>query len=268
MSIYNQIDISDKDGWRKEFPLQKAITFIGCDPHCDIVLESHHGAGVALRHLQLLSLPNGGVGYRLVNLGDAARLRGASGEQTLAAHSSVDIANDAVVHVGEFTLTFHFVTSKVESPPLTASAPASARAVAAEPVTPTRDAPPEAVSEKIGAILLLPKTQLALNETLEGSLKVRNRGERPGAQFKIELEGWPTDAYQVAPGPVLFPNAEKEVLFSLIYPKSANFLAGRYRVTMRISAPEAYLGEQTTVSQEIEVLPQYSHTMKLVSSSQ
>ena len=52
-----QVEVVDRDGWRKAFPLEKHIVHIGSDPRNDVVLDSRRGAGVAARHLQLIALP-------------------------------------------------------------------------------------------------------------------------------------------------------------------------------------------------------------------
>ncbi len=253
-ATYNRIDISDKDGWRREFPLQKTITFIGSDLRNDIVLERHHGSGVEPRHLQLLALP-GSAQYRLVNLGNYEIVLGAGSNRTLAPRASQDIGNNEVVRVGEFTLTFHITAGRSEPAlPVVGGAPLTGG-------MPSADV--SGTSNVIGVTLLLPTTQLMINQTLDGSLKIKNRGNRPGAQFKIELEGWPPEAYQMGPGPMLFPNAEKEVFFKLRYPQTPNFLAGEHKITVRVSAPEAYLGAQAVVTQVVHIMAQYTHTMKL-----
>lgn len=48
MDAGNHIDICDKDGWHKEFDLQKRLTYIGSDPRNDIVLNPF--AGQESRH--------------------------------------------------------------------------------------------------------------------------------------------------------------------------------------------------------------------------
>jgi hypothetical protein len=255
-ATYNRVDISDKDGWRREFPLQKTITFIGSDPRNDVVLERHHGSGVEPRHLQLLALP-GSAQYRLVNLGNYEVLLGTGSNRPLPPHASQDIGNSEVVRVGEFTLTFHTTAARVE--PITGGMPV----VGGVPVPDTSN-----TGNAIGLTLMLPATQLLINQALDGSIKVKNRGNKPGAQFKIELDGWPEDSYQMGPGPVLFPNAEKEIFFKLRYPQALNFVAGERKITVRVSAPEVYLGEQAIATQVIHVMPQYTHTLRLYSLDQ
>ena len=45
------IEITDKDGWTKEFNLSKTIAYVGADPRNDIVLDPERGQGVSPRHL-------------------------------------------------------------------------------------------------------------------------------------------------------------------------------------------------------------------------
>jgi hypothetical protein len=82
----------------------------------------------------------------------------------------------------------------------------------------------------------------------------------------MELEGWPSDQYDIGPGPILYPNAEKEVFFRLRHPRGPDLPAGKHRICVRALAPQAYPDQSVEVSQEIEVLPFYSHTLRLVSA--
>ena len=63
-----EIEVIDKDGWKKTFPIRKNIFHIGSVTANDVVLEAKRGAGIAPRHAQFIALQEGG--YRLVNLGD------------------------------------------------------------------------------------------------------------------------------------------------------------------------------------------------------
>jgi hypothetical protein len=89
-------------------------------------------------------------------------------------------------------------------------------------------------------------------------------GDRAAVQFKIELEGLDPDSYEIGPGPVLFPNAEKTVTFRLRHPKRPYPPAGPHRITFHVTAPDAYPDERATISQEVEVAPFYRHKTRVV----
>ena len=80
--------------------------------------------------------------------------------------------------------------------------------------------------------------------------------------FKIEVEGFDSDAYELGPAPILFPDVEKQVLFRLRHPQKPNPPAGDRRLTIRVTAP-AYPGEVATVSQVIQIAPHIKHSLSL-----
>ena len=96
------LQVIDKTGWHKAFQLTKAISYIGSDPANDVVLESWRGAGVAHRHLQVISLPGGG--YRLVNLSSTPIVLAGREPRTVPPHSFADVLANERFELGEFTL--------------------------------------------------------------------------------------------------------------------------------------------------------------------
>jgi hypothetical protein len=232
------LDVIDREGWRKEVPLQRTIVHIGSDPRSDIVLESARGAGVAPLHAQLIAA-NSGLGYQLVNLGDADILLGPSGDQVLPPRSVTRLADGLLFKLGEFTLIFHCGD---EGP---------SEGFAGD-------------SRYIGLKLSLPQMRLGPKRLLEGRVTVSNLGERSGVQFNLELEGLEPDCFDIEPGPILAAGATKEVSFRL-YHRGDRPLAGDRRIVIRAAAPHAYPGEEMAVSQVIEILPLYRHSLRLLS---
>jgi hypothetical protein len=261
MDAQNQVEITDKDGWRKAFPLQRPLIHIGSDPKNDIVLEVSRGSGVAPRHLQLIAVP-GSRGYRAINLGDRDITLGDSGNRFLLPRSAVDIPDGECLRLGDYSLVFRIGEVGAERPASTAGREAVSRGVVGEPaVTGPRR---EKSSASIGLRLSLPRTELDPGSPLEGVITVRNLGNEAGVQFRLEVEGLDADCYEVGPGPILFPNVEKGVSLRLYHPRRSSLLAGRYQIHIRAAAPEAYPGESVMISQEIQVLPFYSHALRLM----
>lgn len=260
MDQQNSLEITDKDGWRKVHSFQKRLVHIGSAPQNDIVLEGWRGGGVTSRHLQLIALPAGQGGYRLVNLGDTDVLLGAAGDQVLAPRSATNIADGEHIKLGDFALVLRAgqgfsgavggVSTAVASDRERFSGPASA----------------EASSPVIGLELFLPQTQLGPDRPIDGAVIVRNLGDKPGVQFKLAVEGLHADCYAMGAGPLLFPNAEKEVSLRLSHPRGPRLLAGDHRFNVRATAPEAYPGESAAVSQVVHVLPFYKHGLRLVTT--
>ena len=242
-----RLDITDRDGWQKVAPVEKAIIYIGSDPGNDIVLDRARGAGVASRHVQLIAPTASGQVYRLVNLGDTDVVIGPAGDKVVSPRSFAAVTDGENIRMGDFTLILR--TGEVVAP------------VAVVPPSPSGLERPSTV---IGVRLFLPGTQLAPDHPLEGSITVSNRGNRPGVQFKLEIEGLEPDCYELGAGPVLFPGAEKGVVFRLIHPCKPRPLAGEHRFSVRATAPDAYPGESAVMPQVIRILPYFSHTLRLV----
>ena len=263
-----KLEITDRDGWYKEFELGKNLIYIGSDPSSDIALSASRGAGVAPRHLQLVCGQGDRQRYYVVNLGDANVVLGQAGDRIIAPHSAVDIAPGDRLQLGEFVLVFSTRAGEArpepaavvgrQGPDRVVSTPAAQRRVAAQE---------QHHSAVIGLQLFLPYTTLDPERPLEGTVTLRNVGKKPGAQFRLEVEGLETDCYDIGPGPILFPNAEKEVPLRIRHPRRPEPAAGEHRITIHASAPEAYPGETATVSQVLQIIPFYHHTLRLVSES-
>ena len=272
MAPNNRVEITDRDGWRKEFPLEKSLLHIGSDARNDIVLETRRGGGVAPRHLQLIAIP-GGAGFRAINLSDRDIAVGDAVGRSFSPRSALDIADGDHLRLGDFHLVFHLGASagvsQAAAPPTAAPAPLVREVASREPATRPVAIPgleivgAENVSSHIGLKLSLPQATVEPDQPLDGMITVRNLGDEPGVQFRLEVEGLDPDYYEVGPGPILFPNVEKGVYLRLRHPQGPGLAAGRHRLRIHASAPDAYPGEQVSVSSEVEIVPYYNHTLVL-----
>ena len=242
MAQESRIEVINKLGWRKDFVLDKPIIQIGRDARNDLVLDDGYENGIAPRHAQLLPSPVNSLGLRLINLSDkdilvyaqggkatATEILAGTPTSTIAPRSSAEVAGGDLLKIGEYSLIIHGGT---------------------------------VYSEVVKLKLEMASRTLALDRPLTGVLTIHHVGNKAAVQFKIELEGLDPDSYEIGPGPVLFPNAEKQVSFRLIHPKRPYPAAGANLITFHVSAPAAYPGERATVSQEIEVAPIYQHKMR------
>jgi hypothetical protein len=272
MAPSNRVEITDRDGWRKIFPLEKPLLHIGSDARNDIVLETRRGGGVAPRHLQLIAVPGGTAGsggapaYRAINLSDRDIAVGEAQGRSLSPRAATEIADGETLRLGDFVLVFRLDTGPGVSRPASAALVADAGPAAA--VRPAR-AEVGAVgvaetSSHIGLSLSLPRAMVYPDQPLDGIITVRNMGEESGVQFRLELEGLDPDCYEIGPGPILFPNVEKGVYLQLRHPRGPGLAAGRHTIQIHVSAPDAYPGERVSVSHEIEIVPYYHHTLSLV----
>jgi hypothetical protein len=284
-----EIQITDRDGWRKTFALDKSIVHVGTDPANDIVLETWRGSGIQPRHLQLIRLSQGSdPRYRLVNLGDAElHFEGQDGK-IIPSHSILDLSGSETLRLGDFTLVFRALAAAV-SVPKAQPAPAGAVAAASptlaailEPVrggaasTPTPTSGVQAASSDevregrtssaIGLSLSFPQAILTPDQPLQGLVTVRNLGQRTGVQIRLELDGLDPDCYVLGPGPILFPNAEREMQLLLHHPRRPSPAAGERCIVLRATAPDVYPGESAVVSATIDVKPFHDHRLRVVDS--
>ena len=224
----NRVEVIDRAGWRKEYPLNQAIFHIGSDSRNDIVLEGGRGMGIEARHAQLIASPGSRL-YRLVNLSQTP-IPLASGGRVLPPRGATDIYDRDVVQIGEHT--FRFVLS-------------------------------EGASNSISVSLQFSESQLAIDTLLEGVVTVQNLGTVPGAQFKLAVEGLTPEWYALGPGPILFPGAQKDVLLHIRHARQPSIPAGRRGVTVRAVAPDAYPGESAAATQTIQIAPFHDHAIRL-----
>jgi hypothetical protein len=234
MSQEIRINVVNRYGWGKEFTLDKPIVQIGSDARNDIVLNDGTDSGVTARHAQLLPSPVNRGGMRLINLSTAdIQLTPAGGAMgsTVGPRASAEVASGDEIKIGEFKLTF-------------------------------------TGGEARSAVVLLrletAGTQLTLDQPLSGTLTLNHVGNKAAVQFRVELEGLERECYEIGPGPVLFPNAEKQVAFRLRHSKKATPPAGPLRITFHVTAPDAYPNERASISHDIEIAPLYKHRMRVM----
>lgn len=238
MARESRLEVINREGWQKQYPLTKNLIHIGSDARNDIVLEEKHGGGVAGLHLQLIAAAETGQGYRLVNLGPTDILLGANGERTLPPRATLDLTEGETLKVGDFTLVYQGQ-----------SAPAGGGVAGS--------------SQRIGLSLVIPRTQIAPHQSVNGVITVRNLGDQGRVKINLELEGLEPECYHLEPGPMLSSGAEKEVFFS-IHHRGHKPLAGSYAIKIHATAPHAYPTEFVTVAQTVEILPFYSHKLRLI----
>lgn len=237
MGEESRLAVINREGWEKEYLLKKNIIHIGSDARSDIVLEEKHGSGVAPLHIQLIATAEGGQSYRLVNLGYNDIILGPNGERTLPPRATYDLVAGDKLKVGDFTLIYQ------------------GQSAAALPTSSS--------GQRIGLSLSMARTQIAPHQSASGVLTVRNLGDKGGVKINLELEGLEPDCYHLEPGPMLSSGAEKEVLFFIRH-YGHKPLAGSYPIKIHATAPNAYPADFVSVSQTIQILPFYSHKLRLL----
>ena len=263
-----KVGITDRDGWYKEFELTRNLIYIGSDPGSDIALSASRGAGVAPRHLQLVCAQGDRRRYHVVNLGDTEVVLGEAGDRLIAPRSAADIVPGDRLQLGEFILIFAAQADETGwRPDAVIDQQKPDRLGGVRPVYQHAAVQEQYSSAVIGLQLFLPGTTLDPARPLDGAIILRNLGNKPGVQFKLEVEGLEPDCYDIGPAPILFPNAEKEVPLRLRHARRPQLPAGEHHIAIHASAPEAYPGEIATVSQTLRILPFYHHTLRLIAQS-
>jgi len=242
MDPYGEIQVVDRGGWQKLYRLEKAITQIGSDPRSDIVLDASRGGGVEGRHVQIICWSAAEQGYRLVNLANTGIAVGKDGAQVLAPRSATEVEDGDTFTIGEFSLSLRLSGDHD-----------------AHGYHPARTVEPE--GQCIGLDVVLSMTQLAPNRTVEGAIVLRNLGDHDNVQFELDLEGLPSECYDIEPAPMLFAGAEQRVLLRLHH-TGKQPIAGMRTIEIHASAPRSYVCEEAVVRRSIEVLPYYHYGLR------
>lgn len=220
----------NREGWRKEFPLRRALAYVGSQPGSDIYLPQPE---VAPRHIQFVPSPVNRAGYRLINFSNApltVRLR-AGDARTVPPRGAAEVTDGDAVELAGYSLVFRSG---------------------------------EMQSAAIQARIDLAGTRLELDRPLEGGIYIRNAGDKAGVQFEIQAQGFDPRFVQLEPGPVLFPGVEKRILFRITHPRQATPPAGDHTLTLVVTAAQVYPGESAVVTVTFTVAPFFAHTVRFI----
>lgn len=237
MSFESRVDVVNHHGWHKSFVLQKNIVHIGSDERNDIVLFGSPDSVVAPRHAQLLPSPINRHGFRLINLADQPiemwprQLPPDAEPRILAPRDSADIVGGDCAQIGTFKLKFHGG---------------------------------DQVSDLLAIRVSMQGTLLSEDAPIHGMITVYHRGNQVGVQLKIEIDGVDPADMEMVPGPVLFPDTEKEIPFVIHHSRKSFPPAGEHQLIFHVTAPDVYPDERASVAQTIEVAPFYHHTLRML----
>jgi hypothetical protein len=242
MTNYGTIQVVDRKGWSKSFPLEKALTMIGSAPFNDIVLSETHGSGVAAVHLQLISIQTAMRGFRLINLVNEPlllTLNNAKGSLELQAKGSRELEDGDFIQLGDFRITFYLQTENGLSI--------------------------EKHSENIGVKLEMPGVILRQGSKLTGLLTLKNLGTEIRSQFEIDLEGLPADCYQVDPAPLLYPGGEEKLQIRFFHLGNRPN-AGERPIQIHVTAVDAYPKEKVILPVVLDIEPVYQYSLSVFDS--
>lgn len=230
MPYYGALEVIDRTGWTKTYPLEKALLMIGSADFNDIVLSDEHGLGVAPAHLQVMrpALELGSI--RVVNLSAApvTLLKSDRPEGSLPGGGTAELSDGDGLLLAECRLTFTIQSQ--------GGLVRSAR------------------SEHLGLKLELPGGSLRPFKQLAGRLTVTNYGSQPRCQFELDLDGLPADCYQIDPAPLLFPRGEAQMQIRFFH-NGTRPAGGPQALALRAAAPGAYPTEEITLAWDLDVAP-------------
>lgn len=228
--------LTDERGWQKPFPLTEGVFWLGSAQKAHIQLTD--AKGIAPFHLQIVNMLSE-ASVRLINLSNWALLLQKGEETSLCpAGGMMDIFGPEIIRLGNYTLTFQL--NKQNLP---------------HPATKTTK------QKVIGINLNLPDVVLRPNASLVGLLTLQNTGDE-ACQFRVELDGLPEDCYEIAPPPLLFAGGEESTQIRFIHKGTAP-TAGQHIITLRVTSPEVYPGQEATLRQTLRVVPVYAHDLSI-----
>jgi hypothetical protein len=244
MSFNGTIHVIDKTGWSKTFPLEKALTMIGSAAFNDIVLTEDHGSGVAAVHLQLISSQAGKRSFRLINLVNeplAMVLSNARGDLIVPAKGSRELQDGDAIQLGDFKITFYL------------------QAVNGISI--------EKRSENIGLLFEMPGITVKEGRILTGLLTVKNYGQEKRSQFEVDLEGLPSDCYQIDPAPLLYPGGEEKLQIRFFH-QGIRPTAGDCPIQLRVTAVSAYPTEEVLLPLVLSIEPVYRYKVEIIEGNE
>lgn len=226
------INLIGQNGWAKSAKIEKAITRIGSAPSCDIQIDS---PDIAPNQLQLHFLREAPSTCKVLNLGSKVIFQQGNRKSDLLPYAIANAQNGDEIVLGEYRIQFEL------------------------PIT-TRNIQ---TSDAVEASLTFQDASIRPDIATVGKLSFKNIGSQSACQFQVTLNGLPGDCMQIDPVPLLFPGARGEVKIRLfhrgLYPK-----AGFHELTVAISAPESYPGEQMIIQQRVFVAPIFEQSLEII----
>jgi hypothetical protein len=225
-----QITILEENGFKKQIEIDKAVTRIGSSPASDIQLRS---AQISPFHIQVLYTREAPDRCKIINLATETTSLLSNGQEIpLASYATAEALSGDELHLAGFRLRFEL--------PLTSGTLST--------------------SHKISASIALPEPILRPNASLLGRISIKNEGTNNSCQFHIEVSGFPEDCFQIDPVPLMYAGGQEDVNIRFFH-RQTHPHAGFQSVTICITAPGSYPGEQASIQQGIYVAPILNQTL-------
>ena len=121
-------------------------------------------------------------------------------------------------------------------------------------------------SPHISAEMFISKRELTPESTINGVLELKNLGTEKPCQFRMQISGIPNECVQFSPLPYLYPGASSSVGFIISHLLTKPD-PGFTTVSIKISAPDEYFGEELEFNQDIYVAPVFDIVFDLEDDS-
>jgi hypothetical protein len=227
-----KLTILEENGAKHLITLEKAVTRVGSSPANDICLRS---PGISPVHLQIFYNNAAPAICKIANLAAPTALRAQGNNQTLPPYGTTELRAGDEILLESFRLVLQLpITSATLN-----------------------------TSQKLSAEFFMHDPTLRPETPAVGRILLKNIGERPASQFHITISGIPQTCYQIDPVPLLYPGAQEEVNVRFMH-RHTEPTAGFHTLTITVSAPGVYPGEQTSLQQGIYVLPHLGQHLQIL----
>ncbi len=226
-----ELTIVDQNGWKKPIKLEKAVNRVGSNPASDIQLIS---AEIAPVHLQIIQSPDTPASCKVLNLGSAVQWLAGGQESVVEPYGGIDVRDGNEIILGAYRIVFHL--------PISGGLLSS--------------------SQHIAASFVLADATLRPDVPTVGMVHLKNLGDSPQCQFQFTLTGLPEACFRIDPPPMLYSGGEDDVRIQFFHQKTFP-AAGVQTITLIVTAPGSYPGEQVTIQQGLYVTPVLSAALHL-----
>ena len=224
--------IIDKSGWSMPVKIQRATTRVGSASSNDVQLQSPQ---IAALHLQIFYSPDLPSSCKVVNMSSEVRVKSGQELKPLSTYASLDVHDGDEILLVDYRIKLTL--------PMTANVLHATKLIDA--------------SLSFADAVLRPEYEAV------GHLTIKNAGNFPNCQFQVDVDGLPSDCYQIDPIPLMYPGAQEDVRVLIIH-HGQTPSAGFQQVIFNITAPESYPGEKCVIQQGIFVSPVFEQALDLI----
>lgn len=230
-----RIRIVNENDWEKNYDLDRSIIRIGSQVSCNIQLRD---ASIPPLLMQIIRINDADI--RNVIRFFAPNIMIIRGNQTFPAdvNNPYDILDGDQFSFGKYRM---FITMGSDKTRIR-------------------------TSKHMRAEMFFSKRELSPESTINGVIELKNLGTEKPCQFRMQISGIPKECLQFSPLPYLYPGASSSVGFIISHLRTKP-APGFTTVSITISAPDEYFGEELEFNQDIYVAPVFDNDFVLEDDS-